>query len=152
MRRAYRYPLQALENLRGADVDAARAALHLVAQEIVANESDIHACSASMRQLEQELREARSSGQFDLDQQRASYSYLSHLRLRLAMLQQARAELLQREQASLQQINAARSALRTLEKHHARLGDAYFLEAARAGQREADDNWLARAGEREAAP
>jgi uncharacterized protein YjbI with pentapeptide repeats len=152
MRRAYRYPLQALQNLRGTDVDAARAALHLVEQEIVANQADIHGCSASMRQLEQEVREARSSGQFDLDKQRASHFYLSHLRLRLATLQQARAELLQREHASLQQLNAARSSLRTIEKHHARLGDAYLLEAARAGQREADDSWLARAEERQVRP
>lgn len=152
MRRAYRYPLQALQNLRGTDVEAARAALHLVEQEIVANQADIQGCCTSMRQLEQEVREARSSGRLDLDQQRASHFYLSHLRLRLATLQQARAELLQREHASLQQLNAARSSLRTIEKHHARLADAYLLEAARAGQREADDSWLARAEERQVTP
>lgn len=152
MRRVYRYPLQSLQNLRSTDVDAARAALHMVEQEILANQGDILACSASMQKLEQEVRDARSGGQFDLDQQRASHSYLSHLRLRLATLQQSRAELLQREQAGLQQLNAARSSLRTMEKHHARLGDAFFLETARAGQREADDSWLTRAGAREVTP
>lgn len=152
MRYTYRYPLQALQNLRGTDVDAAQAALRLVERDISSNEEAIGACCASMRQLEQEVRVARSGGHFDLDQQRAAYSYLSHLRLRLAALQQARAELLQQEQQCLQQLNLARSALRTLEKHHARLGDAYLLDVARAGQREADDSWLSRAGAREVAP
>lgn len=152
MQYAYRYPLQGLQNLRGADVNAARAALRVVELDIVANEADIQACSAGMRQLEQDVRQARLSGRFDLSQQRASHSYLSHLRLRLATLQQVRAELLQREQDILQELVALRSALRTLEKHHARLGEAYLLEAARAGQREADDGWLARAMDREVAP
>ena len=152
MRHTYRYPLQTLQNLRSTDVDTAQAALRLVERDISSNEEAIGACCASMRQLEQEVRAARSGGHFDLDQQRAAYSYLSHLRLRLATLQQARAELLQQEQQCLQQLNLARSALRTLEKHHARLGDAYLLDVARAGQREADDSWLSRAGAREVAP
>jgi hypothetical protein len=151
MRRAYRYPLQALQNLRGTEVDAARAALHMVEKKLVTNQSDSQTCSASMRQLEHEVRGARSSGQFDIDQQRASYFYLSHLRRRLATLQLARAELLQQEQQSLNQLIAARSVLRTMEKHHARLGDAHLLETVRAAQREADDSWLARARAHESA-
>jgi flagellar biosynthesis chaperone FliJ len=149
MRRAYRYPLQALQNLRGIDVDAAQVALRLVEQKIASNDEVIRACCARMRELEQEVRVARSGGKFDLDQQRAAYAYLSHLRLRLATLQQARAELLQQEQQCLQQLSLARSALRTLEKHHARLGDVYLLDVARAGQREADDSWLSQAGTRQ---
>lgn len=152
MRHTYRYPLQALQNLRGTDVDAARVALRLVEREIASSDEAIRTCSSSMRQLEREVRVARSGGQFDLDQQRAAYAYLSHLRLRLAPLQQARVELLQQEQQCLQQLNLASSALRTLEKHHARLGDAYLLDVARAKQREADDSWLARAGARQVAP
>lgn len=152
MRHTYRYPLQALQNLRGTDVDAAQAALRLAEREISSNEEAISSCGASMRQLEQEVRATRSGGQFDLDQQRAAYSYLSHLRLRLTTLQQTRAELLEQEQQCQQHLSLARSALRTLEKHHARLGDAYLLDVARAGQREADEGWLSRAKAREVAP
>lgn len=152
MRHPYRYPLQALQNLRGTDVDAAQAALRLAEQEISSNEKAIGACGARMRQLEQEMRATRSGSHLDLDQQRAAYSYLSHLRLRLATLQQTRAELLQQEQQCLQQLYLARRALRSLEKHHARLGDAYRVDVARAGQREADDSWMSRAEAREVAP
>lgn len=151
MRRTYRYPLQALQNLRGADVDAARAALSVVEREMDANQEDMRACHASMRQLEQEVRQARSSGRFDLDRQRASHAYLTHLGQRLGTLQQRRTELLQRERDALQQPQAVRSALRTLEKHHARLGDAHVRQADRAGQHDADDGWLAGAARREGA-
>lgn len=152
MRRFYRYPLQALQNLRGADVDLARTALSVVEREIAANEADIQACCAGMRQLEQDVRQARSGGRFDLERQRASHAYLSHLGQRLAMLQEARGELLQREQDALHRLQAARSALRILEKHHARLGDAHVLRAERSGQRETDDSWLARTTARQEAP
>lgn len=148
MTRRYRYPLQALQDLRGAEVDAARAALTLVQQRIAANERDMASCSATMRELEQALRQARSGGRLDPEGHRASYAYLSHLRERQAMLRQARLPLLQQEQQGLRQLTAARGARRMLDKHHERLADAHLQEVARAGQREADDSWLAVANQR----
>lgn len=145
---AYRYPLQTLQNLREAELVPARAALADVEQRIRHVEHDTACCRDGIHGAEQALRASQAEGVLLPEQQRVARLYLSCLQREMNRLASS-AALLQSERAQcVDHLGKAKSALRMLERHRARLAGAHALGTTRRQQRVLDDGWLNRLRQR----
>ena len=144
----YRYPLQTLQDLRGAALPALRIALADAERRILDNEHDMASYRHSIRDAEEALRVGMANGVLPVDQHRVARLYLDHLQRMLAQLAMDAIALQSDKEECMAALGQARSALRMLELHHARLAAEHAINEARCQQRELDDSWLGRVARR----
>lgn len=141
---SYRYPLQSLQDLRDAELSAARATLAEVEQRIEYNEHEIACCHDSIQDTEESLRVGHARGLVLLEQHRVARLYLAYLQRELKRLMTSAAVLEKEKVQSLEDLKNARSALRMLELHRARLASEHAINNARRQQSALDESWLIR--------
>jgi flagellar biosynthesis chaperone FliJ len=143
MRHGIRYPLQALKDIRGRELDAAHAALISAQAEVDAAQQRVARAEASLHDIEALLRECERDGILDLDRRRLAHAFLGECRARGDTLRQELRVRIGECRDALDTVTARKTALRSLERHEQRLSERAGIEFARADQREADDGWLA---------
>ncbi len=144
----YRYPLQRLQDLREAELSAARAALAEVEQRIEFNVHEMACCQDSICDTEESLRAGQAKGVVLLELHRVARLYLAYLQRELTRLSASAALLQSEKEQCMDDLKSARSALRMLELHRARLASEHAINNARRQQRELDDGWLSRSRQR----
>jgi len=144
MSSAYRYPLQTLQDLREAELLPARAALAAVEQRIRHIEHETACCRASIGDTEQSLRRSQADGILDIERQRVTRLYLGSLQRDAGRLAACAASLQSERAQCMECLARARSALRMLELHRARLAGEHAISTARRQQSALDDGWLSR--------
>ena len=144
----YRYPLQSLQDLREAELSAARAALAEVEQRIEYNGHEIGCCQDSIHDTEESLRADQAKGVVLLEHHRVARLYLAYLQRELNRLSASAALLQSEKEQCMDDLNNARSALRMLELHRARLASEHAINNARRQQRQREDGWLSRCRQR----
>lgn len=145
---AYRYPLQSLQDLREAELSATRAALAEVEQRIEYNDHEIGCCQDSIHDTEESLRVSQAKGVVQLEQHRVARLYLNYLRREMSRLTASAAALEQEKSLCMDDLKNAKSALRMLELHRARLASEHVISNARRQQRALDDGWAGRPQQR----
>ena len=140
----YRYPLQPLQDLREAELLPVRAALADVEQRIERNDHEMASCGASMEDTEQSLRSGQAAGVVLIEQQRVVRLYLNCQRREMSRLAECAALLQSERLQCMDDVAKARSALRMLELHRARLAGEHAISSTRRQQRALDDGWLSR--------
>lgn len=141
---SYRYPLQTLQNLREAELLPVRAALADVEQRIERNDDEMAGCQASMEDSVQSLRSGQAAGVVLIEQQRVVRLYLNCQRREMSRLADCASLLHSERLQCMDDVAKARSALRMLELHSARLAEAHAIGSTRQQQRAFDDGWLSR--------
>lgn len=144
----YRYPLQSLQDLREAELSASRAALAEVEQRIEFNEHEIGCCQDSISDTEESLRLGQAKGIVQLEQHRVARLYLDYLQREMSRLTGSAAALAREKEQCMDDLKNARSALRMLELHRARLASEHAINNARRQQSALDDGWVSRAQQR----
>ena len=144
----YRYPLQTLEDLRMAALPALRAALAEAERRLLDNEHSMAGHQRSIRDAEEAMRAGMANGFLPVDQHRVARLYLDHLQGALAQLARDATALQSDKEECMAALARAKSALRMLELHHARLAAEHAISDARCQQRELDDGWLGRVARR----
>lgn len=141
---SYRYPLQTLQNLREAELLPARAALADVEQRIRNIEHEVGCCRDSIESMEQTLRAGQAEGLLLIEPQCIARLYLGGLRREMHRLADSMALLQMERDQCVADLGKARSALRMLERHRARLAGVHATSVARRQQCVLDDGWLSR--------
>ena len=144
MTAAYRYPLQTLQDLRETELLPVRAALANVEQRIERIDHEMASCRASMEDAQHSLRSGQAAGVVPIEQQRVVRLYLTCQRRELSRLADCAALLQSERLQCMDKVAKARSALRMLELHRARLAREHGISSARRQQRALDDGWLSR--------
>jgi hypothetical protein len=144
----YHYPLQTLQDLREAELVPARAALADVDQRIRSIDHDTACCQDGIQAAEQSLRAGQREGVLQIEQQRVVRLFLAGLRREMSALVATAASLQVERAQYVAHLQQARSALRMLELHRARLAGAHAISAARKAQGALDDGWLSRLRQR----
>lgn len=144
----YRYPLQTLQDLREAELVPARAALADVEQRIRRIDRDTACCQVSIQAAEQSLRAGQREGVLLIERQRVVRLFLAKLRREMSDLAATAASLQVERAQCVAHLQKARSALRMLELHRARLAGVHAISAARKAQSALDDGWLGRLRQR----
>lgn len=152
MSATYRYPLQSLQDLREAELSAARACLAEVAQRIEYVEHEIGCCQDSIQDTEASLRAGQSRGVVELELHRVAGIYLAYLQREMRRLFGNAAALQKEKEQCMDDLRAARQALRMLELHRARLASEHAISFARRQQHEQDAVWLSHRQQRGGQP
>jgi chromosome segregation ATPase len=142
MRHGLSYPLQAVKQLRNAELDVARAELARTEAEIQRSTQGIEALNGTMHELEDMLRLCQPGEALYMPRQRVGHAYLADLTQQLDAAKRELEQLLERRREQIADLKLKKQEVRKLDRHELGLQRKARIEMLRHAQREADDAWL----------